>query len=476
MNGTYDANPIRYLEELADMLVSACVLVLITLAAICACCVAALVIGKYVKLLQGRLRVAAGRYTPDGVVFGRIGRFVRPMLMCYSKHSDEGHIIALGGSGLGKTSALLIPTLRSWGSVSRTSSFTIDVSGDIEKNVEMHDKVIFAPEDRGTVPYNAFSAIDSLESTDDKNQALEKLSYQMLPELPLQEASANARFYNDEGRKILTASLIAFYHEGLDFIPICEKIMSSSYQSLFNESDKTKNEAAIRLINSFDGASEQNTAGCKQSADAAVRLFATNSYVKNAFRRPKDGEDSVDPEAVETRNVFFVISDAHLDIYAQCLHLVVSQVLDFFSDRSNDADHNILLCLDELASFGKLELIGALRKLRKKKIRIFCLTQSLQDLYLVYGRDETKAMMNNFSFKVILGASDTDTQVYLSKLIGRKGGRKNAALRYLSKDRNNIVNVSEYAVRPEDLDRLGNSLVLLYPGGHIKLRKNYFYK
>ena len=121
-------------------------------------------------------------------------------------------------------------------------------------------------------------------------------------------------------------------------------------------------------------------------------------------------------------------------------------------------------------------MIGALRKLRKKKIRIFCLTQSLQDLYLIYGRDETKAMMNNFAFKVILGASDTDTQVYLSKLIGHKDDTAKAALRYLTKDKNNTFKGREYAVDPENLDRLRNSLILLYPGGHIKLQKNFFYK
>lgn len=48
------------------------------------------------------------------------------------------------------------------------------------------------------------------------------------------------------------------------------------------------------------------------------------------------------------------------------------------------------------------------------------LTQSMADIDLLYGKAERMAMMNNFSFKVILEASDTETQDYFAKLIGYK--------------------------------------------------------
>ena len=35
------------------------------------------------------------------------------------------------------------------------------------------------------------------------------------------------------------------------------------------------------FISSFVGASEQNTAGCKQAADDALKLFAANEKIKN---------------------------------------------------------------------------------------------------------------------------------------------------------------------------------------------------
>lgn len=72
----------------------------------------------------------------------------------------------------------------------------------------------------------------------------------------------------------------------------------------------------------------------------------------------------------------------------------------------------ILFCLDEFASFGKLQITEALRKLRKRHIRIMVLTQSLADLDMIYGKDERKAMLGNFKFTVLLGCKDTETQEY----------------------------------------------------------------
>ena len=127
--------------------------------------------------------------------------------------------------------------------------------------------------------------IDNLPKKEDRHEALEQLAYLLMPEMP--GMNDNARFFLINGRKILTASLIAFYDSDMDFIPICEKIIKHSWQTLFRDIDATKNTDAILYINSFEGASEVNTAGCKQSCDDAVKLFATNAKIKNAIHRPK---------------------------------------------------------------------------------------------------------------------------------------------------------------------------------------------
>lgn len=58
--------------------------------------------------------------------------------LAYSPEQDEGHILVMGPSGTGKTSALLIPTLRSW----QGTALVVDISGDISANVHTENKII----------------------------------------------------------------------------------------------------------------------------------------------------------------------------------------------------------------------------------------------------------------------------------------------------------------------------------------------
>ena len=253
-------------------------------------------------------------------------------------------------------------------------------------------------------------------------------------------------------------------------------VFQSSWKDLFSRIDETKNRDAIQYINSFEGASEQNTSGCKQACDVVIKLFATNETIQRSIGRPVDGSDSFDPGKLETKNVFVVIDDSKLKLYAPLLHLITAQCLEFFSERSNDSKTNILFCLDEFVSLGKLEITDALRKLRKKHVRIMILTQSMADIDLLYGKSERMAMMNNFSFKVILEASDTETQDYFAKLIGYKPTKKKSVSTSNVNTTKTLADDKEWIIEPAKLARLGDNLILLYREGYKLLKKNFYFK
>lgn len=405
--------------------------------------------------------------TPDrahGVIFGK-----EKGAVFFSPANDEGHTIVFGGSGSGKTSSLLIPTLRSW----TGTSLTIDISGDISTNCDMRDKLTFEPSNAHTIPYNIFDSIDRTTDINEKYENLEQLAYMLMPES--ERMDDNARFFLTEGRKILTAALIAFYFQGMDFIQICEFIIRNSFQNLFSAIDNSHCEAAIQYINSFQGANEKNTAGCKQAADNAVKLFATNSKIKKCIHRPVKHELYFCAASVEHSNVFVIIDDVQLELYAPLLHVITAQCLDYFSSRSAEHTHSILFALDEFASFGKLDITAALRKLRKKHVRIMILTQSMADIDLIYGRAERMAMMNNLQFKVVLNAADTDTQEYFSKLIGNKIIQNHSISKNAKSVTRTYTDAKEYVVEPSELAHLKNELLLLYPDGYIRLMKNYYF-
>lgn len=422
-----------------------------------------------IKSSKNVLKCTFKKNHANGIIFGKQG-----LKYIYSPTTSEGHIFVGGGSGTGKTSALLIPSLRNW----TGHAFVFDISGDISKNIDTASKIIYEPLSPQTIPFNIFAPIDYMNNDFDRIEALAQLAWLIMPEL--KHSSANADYFQNGGRAILTASLIWGYHTGLDFVDICDIITDNSYASLFSKIDNSKDNSAIRYINQFQGNSDTNIAGCKQNADRAISLFATNQKVKQSIRRPKLNELSFSCYSIEDYSVYILIPDAKLELLSPLLHIITAQQLNYLADRSSEKTLPILLALDEFVSLGKLDINPALRKLRKKHIRIMVLTQSMADIDELYTRESRMSMMNNFSFKVILSAGDTDSQKYYSDLIGQEDKT------HISTTSGSLFNSREltktksiekgYIIEPSELASLGDELILLYPGGVKRLHKNFYFK
>lgn len=420
---------------------------------------------KLVNLKWGK------RNKAHGIIFGRMKSKV-----LYSEVSQEQHAFVCAGTGKGKTSSLLIPTLRSW----TGSSLTIDISGDISKNCpDMESKIVFEPEDNETIPYDVFSMIDKMNDPDEQNEALCQLAILLMPESP--NMNDNAKFFLMNGRKILMASLIAFFHQGLDFCEICRKIVSSSWQNLFNEIDETGNQEAILYINGFAGANEANTAGCYQQVCEAINLFAMNVNVRNGVRRPGKGETALQPDCIEKSNIFVIVQDEKLELYSPLMNIIVSQFMQYISSRivEKGKSKTILLALDEYASLhiDSGMILEATRKYRKRLCRLMILTQNLADLVILYGQEVTRGLIGNFDYKVLLGGiGDLESLETFAKLIGYKETTKRSVSKSSSGTSRTESEDREFIIEPSELDRLGDKAVLISPEGHFILDKNFYYK
>lgn len=411
----------------------------------------------------------ASRKNAHGIIFG----YGLPFLSAFSPEHDEGHVIVFGGSGTGKTSAILIPTLQSW----RGSGFVIDISGDICSHINRQGKVVFAPMNASTVRYDVFYEIRFLNNLDLIEEAIRRLSEQLMP-LPI-HASDSSAFFIKSGRNILCAALLAGYFSGMDFPDICRKVVDSSWQELFAWIDSSKNKAAVSYINSFYGANEKNTAGCKQAADEAVMAFARNIHIRNALRRPAQGEICLNARSVENCLMFVCVPEENLTALAPLLHLIIAQILDYITARPPENNRQILVALDEFAAFGKLEITQALRTVRKRHARIMVLTQSLADIDLIYGAEERRSLMNNFAFKAVLSAGDSDTQDYFSKLAGTKERTKRSITREggpFAPKRETTTTERVPAVEPAKLASLKHRLIVFHLAGHAWVVKSPYYE
>ena len=392
-----------------------------------------------------------------GIIFGKKG-----LKTVYSEAQAEGHCLVIGGSGSGKTSTTLLCSLKSW----IGSSLTIDISGDIHRNLNLPRMLIYEPLNPHSIPYSVFDVIDGIVDISRQDEELALLAHLIMPE-PAAALSDAASYFENEGRKLLKASLVAFYHVGLDFIPICRLIHSLSFEDLIARIHATKNSRAVMYINSFHGVNEKNSSGAKQALDRAITLFATNDALTKTVRRPKQGESHLSAHKIDQHNAFVVIPDERLALLSPLLRVIVSQSLNELSRRPLSNTETVLLCLDEFASFGKLEMLDALRKLRKRHVRIMILTQSLVDIDLVYGTTERIAMLANFKYMAILGVSDRDTQKYFSDLVGTV---------QVPYEKSPTGYVEMPAMPPHELGRLRDDMLLIHPDGHVRLKKIYYFK
>lgn len=422
-------------------------------------------IAKYVRKKKGSGVKSGSWNSCRGVVFGS-----DQSRIIYSPEKNEGHSLVIGGSGLGKTSSILIPTLMHWDG----PFLAIDISGDISANVDRPDKIVFDPTDPYTIPYNVFWPIDRVTGNKAAQiQAIRKLAFQLMPDQ--QNADGNSSFFTREGRKMLTAALIMFYFQGYDFPEICRKIVGTSVFSLLKQIRASKNEDAIFFSNSFEGTNEANTAGCKQAMDSVLTDFATDPALQNCLRRPGDDEMSFTPDKLEEHGVFIYVPDDLLDVLAPVIYLVTSQCLSYLSRRSLSAKQSIFLALDEFTSLAKFgNIIGALQKLRKRKVRIMILTQSLADLDRIYSVPERKSMLGNFKHLIILGERDPDSQEAIAKMIGKKLEK----VRSITTSSGAISCTDKmektWAIEPTELSKL-DDLILIHPRGYKRLEKAFFY-
>lgn len=416
----------------------------------------------------------------EGVAFGQSKKgILSTAKVTQSGANEEGHILAVGGSGLGKTSALLIPTLLNW--IKSSGTFLCwDISGDIHPHIVSEGaKVIkYVIGADGTIGYNPFGIIDRAKSDNEKRKLLRQLAEILMPKP--KESSEAGDYYHKQGLKMLTGALIAFYFQGLDFIDICLKVHDLNWHQLLNEIDRTENEYAIRFINGFADPDlpAQFTASAKQNCEDAVYLFATDEDIQKILHRPSEGHPSWNPAHMEKNNIFIVIDDADLETYQQVNCLIANQCLQFIKKRPLNHTSNILFCMDEAASLGDIDILPPLRKFRKRHCRIFMLTQSIADLDLTWGEKQRKAMMTNFLYKVILECSEPDEQEYWSNLAGKswmwhQSSRIQHPEGYYTYDE---LQQQENNIEPYTLSNLGDQLVLLSPDGAQVLDKSFYFK
>lgn len=405
------------------------------------------------------------RNLAHGIIFG-----IQPDDKLYISPEEEPyHILVVGGTRSGKTSAILIPTLRVW----QHTAFVIDISGDISCMIYRDDKVILDIMG-GEQYYNIFCYADAAKTRTELWAQLEILANCLMPD---EKSNDTEQFFRNEGRRLLLAALIYLYDKGADFCQFCRQFISIDAQALISDilEDSSADPRVLAILQSMQGTNSKNVQGCKQNADSCIEKFAFDENIRKCIHR---GPDALMPEILENKSLFINVPQYLLDVYAPLLSIITQQVMHYFKVRTITPEtKTCLMCLDEFPQLGMIPNINnALMTLAKKEVRLMLCVQSDASLNRIYGNDTRIEMLTNCGYKCILNATDAETQETYSRLIGERNVEHCSVTTGNGNPSYNYSLQRERIVEPAELAYLQNHLILLTPTGYIRLTKNFYFK
>lgn len=409
---------------------------------------------------------------PSGIVFGRYNR----KYVCKDINED-GHVLVVGGSGSGKSSCLVIPTLLV---NSDTTIFAIDIKGELnQKTVKDNEcnKKIFNPNDRSSYGYDPFYRLNDNSLNQEILETMQLISYSLIS-LP---ASIKDPFWKLSARSLLTGLLIYFYKSGKkNFIDIIDSIMSKPIKDIVEEAVLKSDICSIeyKYIIEFADMAEATMSGIYMELANHINIFAADSDIRYAFR---ENSHVISPRNLEEKDSIFVsIKEEKLTAYYDVLQLIINQMLAELEKRKED-NHRILFIIDELPrilSAGKIErLMDAARTLRSRNVTLYMVTQSVEALMCAFSENEVIDLISNCPYIVVLSATSSKTQQMIQNWCGKYEEKKVGWNGSFFNRTEHVSFEEKYIVTPDDLMYLQSTgeEILISPYGYYRIKKCPYY-
>lgn len=411
---------------------------------------------------------------PEGVILGKYkNRYVRNSL------KETLHTCILGGPGSGKTSTVLLDTLINNFSTEKRSFnvFAIDIKGELnQKSVPAYsaDVQVINPDNRNSCGWDVYYRLHESPSDDLIIEAIEEISDGLV-------VSNNPKdmYFTENGKTALTGLLIYYFKQGESFVDSINKILESDTASLITEiiKDSEPTDLWYKYLAKFDGKTAESVQDIFTQMCTSLSVFS-KSNIRFCFR---DNFQKTSPYSLrDGKSVFLAITEDKLESYKIIMRLCTSQIFRELERRPEDETAPMLLIIDEFARLGALSGIeGALATLRSRRVNIMLCFQSLAQCEYIYGKELTRAIVNNMRIKVICECSDAETSRTISDWCGKYrdkketlNGGKNRHKSYTYEDKP--------IVEPDDLITLvkNEEEILIVSGScaYLRPKKAYYFK
>ena len=388
-----------------------------------------------------------------GFVFGRDsdGHFV-------IKHEDkDGHIMIVGGVGTGKSTCIVMPTLRAW----KSRIFVIDIKGELSAYAKKYRPRIkvFSPQDKSACGYG-YNPYAFLRDSTNLTQEVRAIAQAVIPLPP----ETKDPFWIESAQTLLTGAILHYYTLGYSFIETLREVQQNGAKRLIETVSNSPDDTARLCMGGFVDMTEKTLSGIFAELSRCIISLVTDSDIVSAL----SSENTIEPVDLEYGyDIFLSVPEHLLRQWKNLLGLMVNQFLMFFERRNEGSNlPPILFLLDEFPRLGKIPFImDGLATLRSKKITICLILQSLAQLDAIYGKDERRIISDTCAYKAVLSATDPDTQEYFSKLVGTYEKEKPTMTKALFNPLGNSRSVTteeKPIIKPADFATL-QDIVLLHP-------------
>ncbi len=411
---------------------------------------------------------------PTGIVFGLDKKTQK--YVC-KDISDDGHIFLIGGSGSGKSSCHVIPTLLSNPDVSK---FAIDIKGELSYKSTRYGSekvVIFNPLDRSQYGYDPLFLLKENSTQQEILETMKNISFSLIPK----PAEIKDPFWKDSARNLLTGLLIYFYKKGYrDFIDLVDQIRNTKFKDTISNAmnEAGTDSAEYSYLNQFDGLPDETLGGIVLEITNHIDIFKDDQDIRYAF---KYNPCKISPLMLEEGySIFLSIKEEKLSEYYDVLQLIINQTLFQLEKRPEDASR-IIFVIDELPrvlSEGKIDrLLDAARTLRSRNVTLFLITQTTEALMGAYTENEVSDLIGNCSYVVVLNASTSKTQKSIISWVGKYRAKK-TTWNGSGKDRK--INVSYEDIDLIEASELRNlektsEAILISPYGYCRVKKTPYF-
>lgn len=421
------------------------------------------------KVVPKRLRAKR----PEGVLFGKQGNsYVRKSI------TEDGHVLVLGGSGSGKSSAGVIPTILA---NPETAIFALDIKGELSyKATKCTDPkvMIVNPSNRGSCGYDPLYLLTSDSSSAEIYDTMRLISESLIS-LP---ADIKDPFWKNSARNLLTGLLIYYYKAGRhSFIGLVDEILSKSIKDsvkeIMEQADVSSTER--KYVIQFSDMAEETLGGIVAEMNNHLALFANDADIRYALR---DNPIKATPKMLNNGySIYLAIHEHKLSAYYDFLQLVLNQTFYELEQRPENANP-VLFIIDELPrilSAGKIErLLDGAKTLRSRKVTLYLIIQSVEALMSAYSENQVMDLISNCLYIMILDATSTKTQKMIIEWAGKYLHRKKSWNSGGSKSSVSTSFEEKDLVDSTDIMQLkrNEKVMLVSPYGFYIIDKNPYFK